>query len=227
MCSANATNIKEEIIGRLKKVSAAALADAMDTLGISSAMDSGIKPLDPGSKIAGPAVTINRIRKPENLGPEDFKEYGGMTLNQTIDSVKPGVVIVIAGQGETESGVWGANMSTRAKAIKVAGVVLDCGTRDSQEIIRMGFPVFTRSIFPRAGMHRLTTIGIDVPVVCGNVLVRPGDLIVGDGDGVVVIPKDHVEEVLNVAEKIEEIDKQSAEYILKGHTLVETKRKFK
>ena len=91
----------------------------------------------------------------------------------------------------------------------------------------MGFPVFSKSIVPTAAGPLVTTIGINVPVVCGDILVRPGDIIVGDDDGVVVVPKDRLEEILKTAEETEELEQKSMEYIKEGHTMVEAINKFK
>jgi len=227
MSTGNEMSSQEEIAKRFMKVTTTVLSDVMDKLGIRCVMDSGIRPLCPGLKIAGPARTIKRIKTPQNITEEDYQEYAGLTYHETVDSAKAGEVIVISAEKETEAAGWGGNMSTRAKVIKLAGVVLDCSTRDSQEIVEMGFPVFSRGIFPKAALGILTTVGINVPAVCGGILVHPGDMIVGDNDGVVVVPKDRAEEILKTAEETEEIEQKSMEYIAEGHPMVEAIKKYK
>ena len=216
----------KKIVKRFQEVSTTGISDVMDKLGIRSAMGSNIRPLRPGIKIAGPAVTVKRIRNPENLGKEDFKDYK-MALQETIDSAREGDVIVISADKDTEVATWGGNMTVRAVVNKLAGAVIDCGIRDSKELIEMGFPIFMRSIIPAAGTTRLTTVGVNIPIICGDILVHPGDMIVGDDDGVAVIPKDLAEEVLKMAEELEETERKSAQYIREGHTLIEAIRKFK
>jgi 4-hydroxy-4-methyl-2-oxoglutarate aldolase len=216
----------EKMVKRFKNISTTAISDTMDRLGIRSAMASSIKPLRPGIKIAGPALTVKRIRNPENLGKEDFKDYK-MALHETIDSAKEGDIIVISADKDTEVATWGGNMTLRAMGNKLAGAVIDCGIRDSKELMEMGFPIFMRSIIPAAGTTRLTTVGVNVPIICGDILVHPGDMIVGDDDGVAVIPKNLAEEVLTMAEELEETERKSAQYIREGHTLIEAIKKYK
>ena len=109
----------------------------------------------------------------------------------------------------------------------MGGVIIDGGARDRQEIAEMGFPLFMKSLVPTAGAGRLVTVGYNIPVVCGNILVHPGDMIMGDDDGVVVIPKNRIEEILELAEVIEQKESKMAEYLREGHKLMEAKFKYK
>ncbi len=215
-----------EIVERLKKASTSVLSDVMDRVGKRGCMSSSIKPLSPGLKIAGPAVTVKRIRKPHNIGEEDFKEYR-RSLHQMIDNGNAGDIFVVAAEGETESANWGGLTALAAMQRKLGGAVIDGGVRDSVEISEMGFPIFMRSIFPGSPAPRLTTVGINVPVICGDILVHPGDMVVGDDDGVIVIPRDRAEEIVRMAEEIEETEGQMVEYLKQGHTLIETFNKYR
>lgn len=215
------------MIERLKKVSITVLSDVMDKMmGKRCFMSSDIKPLSPGLKIAGPAITIKRIRTPQNIGEEDFKEHG-KSLHQRIDSGEPGDIFVIGAEGYTETATWGGLMSIGAMQRKLGGAIVDGGVRDVVEIREMGFPIFARSVIPCAATRRLTTVGVDVPVVCGDILVHPGDMIVGDDDGVVVLPKYRVEEIVSMAEEIEESERQMAEFLRQGHSLIEAINKYR
>jgi len=216
---------KNEIVNRLRKLSSAVISDAMDKLGIKATMSSSIKPIKSGIKLAGPAVTIKRIKKGK-IGEGDFSQYAKI-MHETIDTTEPGDIMVIDADGDTESATWGGNMSTAAKAKNLGGAVVDGGARDQQEIVDMGFPLFMKSTVPTAGAGRLITVGYNIPVVCGDILVQPGDFIMGDNDGVVVIPKNRIEEVLELAEEIEYKESKMAEYLREGHKLMEAIGKFK
>ncbi|MDQ7842971.1 MAG: RraA family protein, partial [Armatimonadota bacterium] len=100
-----------------------------------------------------------------------------------------------------------------AVARRLGGAVLDAGVRDIEEIRQAGFPVFSRTVIPSTTVGRYITVGLNLPVVCGGVLVRPGDLLVGDTDGVVVVPAEAAAEVLRAAREIEETERRMAEAI--------------
>lgn len=217
---------KVEIVSRLKKVSTTTLSDAMDKVGIRGCMSSSIRPLRSGSTIAGPARTIKRIRKPQNLGKEEFKEYA-KAHHEIIDSAQAGDVLVFAVDKETEGATVGELMCTRATVKGLAGAIVDGGIRDSREIAEMGFLIFMRSIVPTSGAVKLTTVGTNIPVICGDILVHPGDMIVADDDGVAVLPKDRVGEILKMAEEIQDKERQMAEYLRKGHNFIEAENKYK
>jgi regulator of RNase E activity RraA len=218
------TEQRNEFICRLKELSSCVLADTMDELGIKATMSSSIKPVKSGIKLVGPVVTIRRIKK-EKIGEGDFSKYAKI-LHETIYSIGPGDIIAIDADGDTESASWGGNMSTAAKLNSLGGAIIDGGARDRQEIVDMEFPIFCKSFVPSAGT-RLVTIGYNVPIICGGILIFPGDFVFGDDDGVVVIPKNRLEEVLILAEKIEYKERKIMEYLNKGYKLPEAIEKFK
>lgn len=218
------TEKRNKYIYRLKKLSSCVLSDAMDKIGIRAVMSSTIKPIKSGTKLAGPVATIRRIKK-EKVVEGDFSQYT-KTLHEIIYNVEPGDIIVIDADKDTESASWGGNMSVAAKAKNLGGAIIDGGARDRQEIEAMGFPMFCKSFVPSAG-KRLVTIGYNIPIICGGILIYPGDFVLGDDDGVVVIPQNRLEEVLSLAEKIEHNERKIAEYLKEGHKLTEAVEKFR
>lgn len=123
-----------------------------------------------------------------------------LTALKALDDISEGEVLVIDGGGITKFSLFGDLMAMQAKLKKVAGVVVDGAIRDVKSIRGEGIPVFCRGIVTKAGTA--TRPGeVNVPIVCGGIIVNPGDWIVGDDDGVVVIPKDKVEEVIHSAEE--------------------------
>jgi len=144
-----------------------------------------------------------------------------------IDESPKGSVIVIAINGETNVAVWGGLMTAGAEVNGHAGAILDGGVRDVTEIRRdSGFQVFARSVCPSTTVGRFKTLASNVPVICGGVNVNPGDLIVADPDGVVVVPKEHVDAVLEMATEIEVREAEQARLIRETKSLREGLAKY-
>ncbi len=170
-------------------------------------MDPAIKPIAPDTKLVGPALTVHCY-------PGD-----NITVHRAMALAKPGDVIVVAAGGQIGV-MWGGLMSYQAMKQGIAGVVVDGSVRDVAEIRRMGFPVFARYISP-IGSTKLHPGSINVPVICGGVLVRPGDLIVGDDDGVVVVPREILNEVLERARQREKRERETLTLYDQGKTSYE------
>jgi regulator of RNase E activity RraA len=175
-------------------------------------MDHEIKPRINDKKVIGPAVTILEGPTAESLPPKHALD--------AIDESPAGSVIVIAINGEANVAVWGGLMTAGAEVNGHAGAILDGGVRDVTEIRRdSGFQVFARSVSPATTVSRFKTLASNVPVVCGGVTVNPGDLIVADLDGVVVVPKEHVDAVLKMATEIELREAEQARLIRETKSL--------
>ncbi len=163
----------------------------LDTLGKHGAMHTDIGPLSPGMRMCGPAVT--------SLGPD-------LTVRRmAIDLAQPGDVLVIAAGDIRDVACFGDGTASRMIKKELAGAVVDGCTRDAAGLRALGFPTFVRGVTPRnyhypeSGDHG----SVNVPVVCGGVLVEPGDLVLGDDDGVVVVPRAVAADlVAPVAEKL-------------------------
>ena len=170
-------------IARYAQLSATTVYEAAGRVG---AMTHEIRPLAPGMRLCGSARTV-RCQPADNL-----------TLHAVIALAQPGDVIV-ADVGEcTEAGHWGEITTVAAQARGIAGLVINGGVRDVAPIRRRWFPVFARSISMKATVKE-TPGTINYPIICGGVLVRPGDLVLADDDGVVVVARERVEAVLEAA----------------------------
>ena len=211
----------KEIIERFLKLASASVADAADkVVGKTCYMSHEIKPRISDKKIVGPAVTIQEGPTEETLPPTHALE--------AIDSCNEGDIIVIALEGsDKDVAVWGGLMTAGSVVNKLGGAVLDAGVRDVTEIRRdYDFQVFARSVSPGTTLGRYKTLASNVSVTCGGVVVNPGDLIMADLDGVVVVPKEHVEKVLEVAEEIEAREAEQTKYILETGSLIQGIEKY-
>jgi 4-hydroxy-4-methyl-2-oxoglutarate aldolase len=147
------------------------------------AMDHRIQALRREWEFVGPAITVH-LDDPDTLLPM-----------QAIELAEPGDVIVVAAQGRMDTPCWGGGMTITAEMKQLAGAVIDGAVGDAFAILGRSFPVFARGPSPRFELRNLPG-SINVPVVCGGVLVRPGDVVVGNADGVAVIAKERLDEVI-------------------------------
>ncbi len=210
--------ISPEVIRAFRSIPTASVADALWALGISGHMSHEIKPFMK-VKIVGPAVTVREEPTTERVPPSHALEL--------IDHSAPGSVIVIAIDGFKDVAIWGGLMTAGAVVNGLEGAVLDGGVRDVEEIERdFGFPVFSRSICPATTVGRFKTVAANVPVKVGGVTVNPGDLIVGDRDGVIVVPRAQVEAVLKGAQEIEERERAQTRLIREAKSLLKGLEKY-
>lgn len=208
-----------DVIKRYQGVAVASISDAANQLGLQATMAHPIKPIF-RAKIAGPAVTVQ----------EEPAEGAGAPTHalEAIDRAQPGSIVVIANGEEPDVALWGGLMTAGAHMRQLAGAVLDGAVRDVEEIERdFGFPVFARAVSPNTTVGRFRTVANDVPIQCGGVDVRPGDLVVGDADGVVVIPSERVSEVIERAEEIEGRERKQTAAIKETGSLAKAVEQFK
>ncbi len=194
------------------------VTDGLDAVGRAdlTLMDPSIRPLWLGMRFWGPAVTMRVVptnrrmpvidRKQALLQHDIWDKSGG---NHARLTTKPGCVIVTSTNGAHECGYWGSNNSMGMQASGVAGIVTDGNARDTDEIIMQKNNVACRGIGRTIIPGRVELMDVDVPVGCGGVLVRPGDIVGCDWDGVVVVPIEVAEEVLYFAASIAIEDKKS------------------
>jgi regulator of RNase E activity RraA len=172
------------------------IADALDTLGQRQcALSAALRPLRPEWKVFGRAVTLCAARA--TAMPE--KPYA-LEL-ECIDALKSGDVLVATTQGDYGSALWGELLSTAAQAHGAVGVVLDGLTRDAAKIIAMDFPVFATGFRPLDSKGRLDVVSYGQPIRMGDCLIRPGDYIFGDIDGVMVVPAEVADLVFTAAQR--------------------------
>ena len=204
-------------VERAAKLDCATLSDAMDKLGIEGVCR-GIKPRDHSFRIAGRAFTVK-------YGPVDAVAPG--TVGDILDDIAAGMVVVLDNGGREDCTVWGDIMTQLAHTKGIAGTVIDGPCRDIHLCLSLGYPIYSRSYSMKTGKDRVQVDQIQEPVSIGSARVRPGDLIVGDADGVVVIPRDLEEKVLTIAEEIEAAETKIREAIKGGMSLREARQTFR
>lgn len=196
------------LIERLQALETPCVSDALDRLGIDGQC-AGIMPLDNGFRLAGPAFTVKYV-------PAD--EFG-RSVGDFVDDIAPGAVPVIDNQARVDVTVWGDLMTTIASQRGLGGTVIDGVCRDLDRALEMDYPLFTRAHWMRTGKDRVRLDGIEVPVTIGGVTVNPGDLLLGDINGVVAIPADRAEEVIETSEMIRDVEDSIRADILAGSSL--------
>lgn len=204
----------QALVDGFNAVAVASVADAVDKVcGKRGYMAACIKPRINDKRICGPAATVLETATDEFVPPQHALDL--------IDEAPKGSVIVISiAGGEPDVAVWGGLMTAGAVANGHAGAVLDGGVRDLVEIRRdYGFPVYARDVSPGTTLGRYKTVASQVPVSVGGIMVHPGDLIVGDVDGVVVVPKDMAAEVLKLSQEIDGRELEQAKLIIAEKSL--------
>ncbi len=202
------------LAGKFKYFRTTDVVDALDAVGRQdlTLMDERIRPLWQGMRFWGPAVTLRalpaNVRMP-TLSVADaltarshaiwFAEHGRMEI---ASAVRPGCVVVTATEGSPETGIWGSNNTLDITAKGAVGVVTDGYARDTDELILQKTPVACRGRGRTIIPGRVTFAGVNEPVGCGGVLVRPGDIVGCDGDGCVVVPVEVADEVVRIAKRI-------------------------
>lgn len=202
-------------VERARRIDTATLSDALDKLGIAGQC-LGIKPLDPKFRLAGRAFTLSYAP----VGP-------GGTVGDFIDDVPEGAVVAIDNGGRPDATVWGDILTLCAHRRGLGGTVIDGACRDVHLCLELGYPIYSRSYSMRTGKDRVQVDAEQVPVNIGDARVQPGDLIRGDADGVVCIPKSREEEVLAVAEQIEEAEARIRALLEAGSTIAEARAQLK
>lgn len=210
----------EELVAGFREVATASVADAVDKIaGRTGFLPASIKPRINETKIVGPAVTILEGPTEDFLPPEHALD--------AIDDADAGSIIVISTNGTADVALWGGLMTAGAVANKHEAAVLDGGVRDLVEIKRdYDFPVYSREVSPGTTLGRIKTLAANVEVALGDVIVRPGDILVGDIDGVVAIPREHAEAVLEMAREIDEREAEQARLIIESGSLREGLAKY-
>lgn len=195
-----------EIVAALRDIPTTNLSDALDKLAIGGAM-SGIRILDYGmGRMAGRARTI--LQGPRRVGAEPQSSYVGH-VRWVDEMLQAGDVVVIGTTGDIAASSWGYLLSLRSEKKGAAGTIVDGYVRDAGQLVDLGYPIFLRSIGCPAGTKfRVETLAIDQPIQCGGVQVRPGDFLVGDDSGVVVIPEERAAEVIDVAREIQSWERE-------------------
>jgi len=192
---ASPPRIPHALLERFRGLASSNLADAMGRFNF---MDPAIRPRS-GLPLCGIAVTVN-CRPADNL-----------MIHKALQVAQAGDIVVVATSGNTASAVFGELMCHTAVAQKLGGIIVDGAIRDIDAITRLGFPAYSRTVSP-GGCDKDGPGEINVPISCGTTVVAPGDIVVGDEDGVAVVPRAHAEEVLQlVAALVDREEKRIAE----------------
>jgi 4-hydroxy-4-methyl-2-oxoglutarate aldolase len=191
------------IIKAFAKIPTSTISDAMGRCG---AMSSDMKSVFPGAKVCGSAFTA-RVYANDNL-----------MVHLALKEARPGDILIIDSGNYTQCALWGELMSLSASYRGLGGTVIDGGVRDKDAIAELGYPVFSRTIIP-VGTHKSNQGSICKPVSCDGVPVFPGDIIVGDTDGVVVVPLDQASVVFEKASAILGREDQMRKRIEKGELI--------
>jgi 4-hydroxy-4-methyl-2-oxoglutarate aldolase len=202
----------KKIVEGFRKLDTTCVSDALDRLGLVGGL-LGIKPVIPGKTICGEAFTVHYLPCAQVKG----------TVGDFLDDVKPGQVVVIDNSGRLDCTVWGDIMAVYAKARGVEATVIDGVCRDIPAVKRSDYPIFSKSWYMVTGKDRVEVDAINVPVAVSNVQVKPGDIILGDDTGVIVIPRERAEEVLALAQSIDETEQKIIKAIEGGVTLKEAR----
>jgi 2-keto-4-pentenoate hydratase/2-oxohepta-3-ene-1,7-dioic acid hydratase in catechol pathway/regulator of RNase E activity RraA len=206
--------LSPELRDKLLRAPTAGLSQQLRKRGFDAVSIEGVRSIKPGDKLVGVAKTLRFIP----ARPDLFAEFGGgfNAQKRAFDTVRPGEVIVIEARGERGSGTVGDVLALRALTRGAAGVVTDGGVRDFATVAGLGLPVFSQGPHPAVLGRRHVPWDADVTIACGGAAVQPGDIVVGDDDGVIVIPPALAEQVADAALAQEDEDAWVAEQVRGG-----------
>jgi regulator of RNase E activity RraA len=204
----------DSAVSLLSRMDTTTISDALDKLGIAGQC-LGIVPLDPAFRMAGPAFTVRYV---------PCGVHGG-TVGDYIDDLPEGTVVTLDNQQRLDATVWGDILTIVATRKHLGGTVIDGVCRDAPRAIDMRYPIFSRGSYMRTGKDRVAVDAVQCSVSIGGVRVNPGDLLVGDRDGVVAVPKERAEQVAEVAQRIDEAENRIREAVERGERLDEVRKK--
>jgi len=206
--------MSDPIVERFRGMSTANISDALDRLRIPGSAY-GISPLQNGQRMIGRAFTVQYV--PAGSPPGTVGDY--------IDDLEPGTVIVLDNDGRKYCTVWGDILTAVAHAKGIGGTVINGVCRDVSRALDVHYPIYSCGRFMRTGKDRVEVSAMNVPVTLGDVHVKPGDLLIGDDDGVLVVAREHEERVLEAALEIADLEDRIVEEALTGTPLREARVK--
>jgi regulator of RNase E activity RraA len=196
----------------LANYSTATVSDALDRLGRPGSM-LGLAPLSDGARLCGRAFTVRYVTAGSPPG----------TVGDYLDDVPPGAVVVLDNGGRTDCTVWGDILTAMAEDRGIGGTVIDGVCRDVKRALGLGYPIYSKGRFMRTGKDRVEVSDVGRPVSVGGVHVRAGDLLVGDADGVVAIPRQAEEQVIAIAAEIAAREAAIVADVLAGTSLADAR----
>lgn len=194
---------QQRSIAELRKFTVCQLADA---LGPSYSVETSILPIASRFRICGPALTV------------ECASGDNLTVHHALHLAQPGDVLLVGGSPDSDGALWGELMSISAQAKGLAGTIVDGPVRDPVEIRELGYPVFCRHFNPRRAAKE-TYGNINIPIQVGTLLIRPGDLVLADANGIASIPSDRAQEAVALASEIVRKENQVKDEIRLGRTI--------
>ncbi|HVP46940.1 MAG TPA: RraA family protein [Bryobacteraceae bacterium] len=211
----------DRLIEDFRLVEVASVADAVEQLyGQRAHMSHEMRPLFM-TKFAGPAMTVLLKKEEHKEGPA-----ASQGMLEAIDAAPPGSVYVMVLEDGADIAGIGGLMATAMKVRGLAGAIVDAAIRDTPQIRRLQFPVFSVGIAPSTSINHYRFVGTNVPVTCAGVRVNPNDIIVADEDGVAVVPRAHAEDVLKKAQQLDNTEHSMMPFIEKYRSIKEAVAKF-
>jgi regulator of RNase E activity RraA len=215
------TKLSPETRDKLKTVSTATLCTALFKRGLRNQFIQDVRPLNPeGSPMVGEAFTLRYIPAREDLNPITVFQDRAHPQRKAVEECPPGAVMVIDSRKDARAASAGSILVTRLMKRGVAGVVTDGGFRDSPEIAQLAIPAYHHRPSAPTNLTLHQAMDINVPIGCGDVPVFPGDVVVGDREGVVIVPADIADEIANEAVEMTAFEDFVTEEVLKGRSIL-------
>jgi 2-keto-4-pentenoate hydratase/2-oxohepta-3-ene-1,7-dioic acid hydratase in catechol pathway/regulator of RNase E activity RraA len=216
-CGPGSPTLSGKLRDKLLRAPVAALSAQLRSRGLDNVTVDGVAPLHPGAKVVGTARTLRFVPNREDL----FARYGGgyNAQKRAFDAVGPGEVLVIEARGERGSATLGDVLAIRAHTRGAAGIVTDGGVRDLAAVTAVGIPVYCAGAHPAVLGRKHVPWAADTTIACGGTTIQPGDIVVGDADGVIVVPPDLAEEVVDAALAKEDEDAWIADRVAEGNPI--------
>ena len=206
---------------RLRHVSTATLCTALFKRGLRNQFIQDVRPLNPGlGNMVGEAYTLRYIPAREDLNPLSVFQDRAHPQRKAVEDCPPGAVLVVDSRKDARAASAGSILVTRLMKRGVAGIVTDGGFRDSPEIAQLPFPAYHHRPSAPTNLTLHQAVDINVPIGCGDVAVWPGDVLVGDAEGVVVIPAHLADEVANEAREMTAFEDFVTERVLAGQSIL-------
>lgn len=215
------TGLKPETRDKLKTVSTATLTTALFKRGLRNQFIQDVHPLNPaGAPMVGEAFTLRYIPAREDLNPLSVFQDRAHPQRKAVEDCPPGAVFVIDSRKDPRAASAGSILVARLMKRGVAGVVTDGGFRDSPEIARLDIPAYHNRPAAPTNLTRHQALDINVPIGCGDAPVFPGDIVVGDGEGVVIIPANIADEIADEAVEMTAFEDFVTEEVMKGRSIL-------
>ncbi|MGN6097391.1 MAG: ribonuclease activity regulator RraA [Bosea sp. (in: a-proteobacteria)] len=215
------SKLKPETRARLRGVSVATVCTALFKRGLRNQFIQDVRPLNPeAGTMVGEAFTLRYIPAREDLNPLSVFQNRAHPQRKAVEDCPPDAVMVIDSRKDARAASAGGILVSRLMKRGVAGVVTDGGFRDSPEIARLPFPAYHNRPSAPTNLTLHQAIDINVPIGCGDVPVWPGDVVLGDGEGVVVIPADLADEIAEEAVEMTAFEDFVTEEVLKGRSIL-------